>query len=71
MAGSAQACTPAYHSLTQGIALKLTEWEYAKTQMAVRMAAKKMGKRSKKSKALNNKVENVYIQNWGKSSEVM
>ena len=25
---------------------------------------KKMGKLSKKSKALNKKVENVYIQNW-------
>ena len=39
--------------------------------MTVRTVAKKMGKRSKKSKALNNKVENVYIQNWEKSSELI
>ena len=41
VAGSAQACIPAYHCLTKGFALKLTEWEHVKTQMAVRTAAKK------------------------------
>ena len=53
---------PQHTTASKGLALKLTEWEYAKTQMAVRTAAKKMEKRSKKLKALNNKVENVYIQ---------
>ena len=45
---------PPYHSLTEGLVLKLTEWEYAKTQMAVRTAAKKKKKQKKQAHRTEN-----------------